>query len=107
MIPETEVIEILGSVTRDQLHIWVRERWVRPAVAADGAAYNAADVARVRLLDMLDNQLELGREAIPVILSLIDQIHDMRAKMQVLDGVIGEQPEDVRMEVLRKALERC
>ncbi len=107
MITEKKVIEIVRTVNPDQLHVWVREQWVRPALGEAEPVYNEADVARVRLLDMLDNQLEVGREAIPVILSLIDQIHDMRAQMQVLSGVIEEQPEDVRMQVLQLALERC
>lgn len=106
MIAEKDVIEIVKTVERGQLRIWVRERWVCPAQGVGEAMYNEADVARIRLLDMLDNQLGLEMGSIPIILSLIDQIHDMRTQMQVLGGVIEDQPEDVRLQVLRLALER-
>ncbi len=107
MITENDVIEIVKTVDRGQLRVWVRERWVCPAQGTEEAAYNEADIARVRLLDMLANELQVGTEAIPIILSLIDQIHDMRAQMRVLDEVISDQPEDIRMQVLRQALDRC
>ena len=99
MITETEILTIVKSVSSRQLRLWVSQEWVRPARSDEALAFNNADLARIQMLDMLHNQLELGDEAIPVILSLIDQIHGLREQMRIVSEAIAEQPERVQIEI--------
>jgi chaperone modulatory protein CbpM len=96
MLREQEVLSVVTSVSDVQLRVWVSEEWVKPAHDGTNPIFNDADVARVRLLDTLINQLEIDHEATPIILSLIDQVHDLRAQMRSMSQAIEGQPDDVR-----------
>lgn len=106
MINEREVLSRIKSVTAVQLRIWVSEEWVRPMRSGAVVVFNDADIARIRLLDMLDNELELGSEAIPIILSLIDQVHDLREQTRIISKAIENQPDDIRMKILEALRKR-
>ena len=103
MVDEVEVLVQIASVSAVQLRIWVSEEWVRPTRNDRGLVFNEADVARVRLINMLYNELEVGEEAIPIILSLIDQVHDLREQMRIISDAIDEQPDEIRSTLLGAA----
>ena len=103
MIDEREVLSKVGGISAVQLRIWVTQEWVRPAQSGAVVVYNEADIARIHLLHLLDNQLDVGPEAIPIILSLIDQVHDLRGQMQIISRAVEAQPDDVRAEILKWA----
>ena len=106
MIDEQEVLSRVKGISAVQLRVWVSEEWVRPAQSGTVIVFNEADLARVQLLHLLDNQLDVGNEAIPIILSLIDQVHDLRGQMRTVSAAIDTQPDDIRAEILKWARER-
>jgi chaperone modulatory protein CbpM len=103
MITEIEILTKVHGVTRSQLRLWVSESWVRPARSGSELVFNDADIARVRLLATLCCDFEVGDEAVPIILSLIDQVHDMQAQMRVIAHAIDAQPDDIRVKILKRA----
>ncbi len=103
MIDQKEILLRVKGVSAIQLDLWVCEHWVRPAHSDGDFAFNDADIARVHLLHTLNNELEVGNEAIPIILSLIDQLHEMRAHMHTIASAIDAQPETVRRKILEQA----
>ncbi len=100
MITEVEILSRVRGVSTDQLHLWIAEEWVRPAHSGDGIVFSEVDIARVRLLATLCKELEVGDEAIPIILSLIDQVHDMHEQMRIIAGAIEAQPDNIRIDIL-------
>ncbi len=106
MIDQKEILIRVKGVSAVQLDLWVCEHWVRPAISGKDLAFNDADIARVHLLHTLNNELEVGDEAIPIILSLIDQLHEMRAQMHTISGAIDAQPKEVRFHILEQARKR-
>jgi chaperone modulatory protein CbpM len=101
---EDDIIVLVEGVSTRQLRMWASEAWVCPTMDVP-AKYSDTDIARVRLLDLLTNQLEVGDEAVPIILSLIDQIHDLRHQMQVVAAAIDAHPGDLSaqlLEIVRK-----
>jgi chaperone modulatory protein CbpM len=54
------------------------------------------DVARVRLLNDLERALDFDDETVPLVLSLLDQIHGLRGELRTLARAIDEQPDHVR-----------
>ena len=103
MISEQDVLAKIKGVTTVQLRFWIAEDWVRPTRKSAANVFNDADIARLGLLHMLTNELEVGSEAIPIILSLIDQVHDLRDQMRIVAGAIEAQPDGIRVELLECA----
>ena len=106
MVDEKEVLSRFTSVSAAQLHVWVSEEWVRPARNDVGLVFNEADVARLQLVSMLHNELDVGGEAMPIILSLIDQLHDLREQMRIISEAIDAQPHETRSKLLEAARKR-
>lgn len=69
------------AITRhDLLKLIVRE-WIRPA-DPERHCFDEEDVARIRLIRVLSEELEVGEPAIPIILNLLDQLHVLRKIME-------------------------
>ncbi len=103
MITEIDILTKVQGITQTQLRLWISESWVRPAHSGKDLVFNDADIARVRLLATLCCDFEVGDEAVPIILSLIDQVHDMQAQMRLIAGAIDAQPDDIRVKILKRA----
>lgn len=95
----TDVIAI-ERIKRQDLQAWIEQRWVLP-VQQDGEWwFDAVDLARVRLVKSLIDDMEIDRETVPILLSLIDQVHHMRARLSQLAAAVGKQPDPVRRAIL-------
>jgi len=102
MITERDVLLRIDRVTAVQLRVWISEDWIKPAQSGRTVVFNDADVARIRLLDLLNNQLDIDSEAIPIILSLLDQVHDLCEQMRIICSAIESQPDVVRTEIRKQ-----
>lgn len=100
---EHEVSAVVGHVTVETLRAWTATGWVRPARAEGRWIFTARDVARVELVRHLTEELELSEEQVPPVLSLIDQLHGVRACLQDILDAVEREPEDVR-DRIRRAL---
>lgn len=98
---EHEAAEALGTVTVAELRVWVAEGLVAPAEGAEGPVFDEVDLARLRLVCELRDACGLDAEAIPVVLSLIDQVHGLRRELRALSRAVEMQPDEVRAEVVR------
>lgn len=93
---EVLVIQTPG-LTRQDLERWIAFEWVRPDGVAGGYGFRAVDVARVRLIQELRDDMQVNEEALPVVLSLLDQLYDLRRRMRELAEALGRtMPEDVQ-----------
>ena len=103
-------IEVLVTqtpgLTRQDLERWIAFEWVRPDGTDGGYGFRAVDVARVRLIQELRDEMQVNEEALPVVLSLLDQLYDLRRRMRELADALGRtMPEDVQ-QTLHDALSR-
>ncbi len=96
---EEQVIARVGSVTVTELRLWQRQGWISPTLDDDGPLFDELDVARIRLVCEMREDLEFDEETIPVLLSLLDQIHGLRRYLKSLAGAVDEQSDDVRRAV--------
>lgn len=98
---ETDVVCEVERLTVRRLRVFVRRGWVLPAAGERGRPeFDEVDVARVRLVCQLKDDMNLSDEAVPVVLSLIDQLHGTRRELKRLARVLDSQPEDVRRQLL-------
>lgn len=99
MTRDQDLVEMIDQLQADMLDRWIALGWVIPVAGATGATFDAADVARVRLICDLVYDFEVGEEGVPVILSLLDQLHDARRMLRVIGAAIDAQPDDVRRQI--------
>jgi len=79
-----------------ELARWIESGWVRPEGEKGRWLFHAIDVARVRLIVEIRHELAIDDEAIPVVLSLLDQIYGLRRELAALCGAVAGQPDPVR-----------
>ncbi len=91
----------LTGLRRQDLERWIANRWVRPDGAADNYLFREIDVARARLILELRDEMEVNEEALPVVLSLLDQLYDQRRRMREL----GDALRQIASEEVRRKLE--
>jgi chaperone modulatory protein CbpM len=68
----------------DDLRRWIAEGYIRPEPAADEWLFEEIDVERVRLILELRDGMRVNEDALPVILSLLDQLYALRRRMKRL-----------------------
>ncbi len=85
---ETLVAQVRG-LRRADVDRWIAQQWVRPDGPAGHYAFQEIDVARIRLIRELRDELQVNEEALPVVLSLLDQLYDMRRRMRDLQEALG------------------
>lgn len=93
----TALFADLGDV---ELISWVERGWVMPETADAGFFFREIDVARVRLIHDLRRDLDIGEDAMPVVLSLLDQIYELRSSLKSILQALQSQPPEVRTQVL-------
>jgi chaperone modulatory protein CbpM len=96
MIGFDAVLRLIGDLQAEELRRWIAERWVRPESEPQGYLFHEVDVARVRLIRELRYDLAIDEEALPVVLSLLDQIYALRRRLARLQAAIEEQPPELR-----------
>lgn len=96
------VIAVLGDLPQPELLNWVDRGWVRPD--ADGALweFHEIDVARARLIRELRRDAAVSEDAMPVVLSLLDQVYDLRCALRRIADALDQQPSEVRTAVLER-----
>lgn len=105
-LTEQMVLTRIRRLTRRDLQHWIREGWVRPAMGATEPVFDEIDVARLRLLCDLRKDMALPADTVPVVLTLIDRLHETRRELRLLVEAVGDQPEDVRRAVISRLRER-
>lgn len=99
-LAERDVVATVRRVELRELRLWVREGWIRPAESERGPLYDELDVARIRLVCDLRKEMSLPTDAVPVVLSLIDQLHGLRREMRGLAEAVERQPDETRQAII-------
>ncbi len=90
-----------------ELHAWVERGWVAPAGRrGPEPLFSDLDVARICLICDLVHDLAVEEDTVPLVLSLLDQVYDLRRQLQALTAAIRQQPDDVRRAILDLLTER-
>jgi chaperone modulatory protein CbpM len=96
MIALEAVLRLIEGVRAAELRSWIEAGWIRPERGRGGYVFHEIDIARVRLVRDLRRDLAIDREAVPVVLHLLDQLYEMRRRLRALDAAIAAQPAPVR-----------
>jgi chaperone modulatory protein CbpM len=86
-----------------ELTDWIERGWVRPEGDAPAWVFQEIDVARVRLIHDLRRGMDIGEDAVPLVLSLLDQVYELRTQLKTVLRAVEAQPSEVR-EAIRTML---
>ena len=86
-----------SDIDRQDLERWILNEWVRPERQSGGFVFQDIDVARVKLIRDLRQDLDIDEEALPIVLSLLDQLYELRRNFRALGDAIAETaPDDLQ-----------
>lgn len=101
MIRESELIAQFTCLEQHVLLAWIEEGVIAPHRDEAGLLFDRVDQARVALACDLHYRMGLETASLPIILSLIDQLHDARRYLKALTRAVSEQPDPVQREITR------
>lgn len=100
-----ELLRLRAGLTSLRVEQWVARGLLRPAGQTGAWQFEQIDVARVRLLAELGDDMGLDQDTVEAVMGLIDQVHTMREQLDLLARAIGQQPTQTR-EAIALALRR-
>jgi chaperone modulatory protein CbpM len=91
----------VAGLRPDEVEQWIGNAWLRAEGSPGDYRFREIDAARVRLIHELRHELGLDDEALPIVLSLVDQLYAARRQMRTLRQAVEETaPDDVRQAIL-------
>ena len=94
------IVALFPDLPEAEVLMWVERGWVRPAQQGEAWTFEEIDVARLRLVRDLRYGMAVAEETMPLVLSLLDQVYDMRHRMRAIARAVETQDEAVRAAVL-------
>lgn len=98
---EAVCVQVPGVVVTE-LTDWIARGWVQPQGEAPEWRFAELDVARVRLVRDLRRDAGIDEGSLGVVLSLLDQVHELRRALASVVGAVETQPEAVRRAILER-----
>lgn len=76
-------LEFLSRTKLDErtLDIWIEEEWLASSELKTERTFSEAEIARVKLISDLIEELGVNVEGVGIILHLLDQVHGLRSVM--------------------------
>lgn len=87
------------TVTAIHIERWVARGMVRRADSTEADALEPIDLARLRLLNELADDLGLDDDTVEAVVALIDQVHTLRTELKLVASAIAEQPPQTRQAI--------
>ena len=101
-----ELVAAIDVLTEQELLRWVEMRWVMPEREDSRYYFSDVDCARVELLCDIRHRLAIDEGAVPVILSLLDQVYGLRRELRVLAEAVAMQPDSARAPIVAELIRR-
>jgi len=101
MIRIDALIAQFPGLEADELSGWVERHWVTPDLDPENIEnetwiFTEIDIARVRLIYDLRHDLDVAEDMVPLMLSLLDQVYDLRSTLKAVNRALAQQPREVR-----------
>jgi chaperone modulatory protein CbpM len=94
------IAALFPDLTQVEVISWVERGWVSPDTNEGGLVFRDIDVARVRLIRDLRQSMDVAEDAMPLVLSLLDQVYELRSRLKSVLRAVETQPRDVQRAVL-------
>jgi chaperone modulatory protein CbpM len=81
------------EVDRMTIETYVEHAWIQPHPGAEGWDFEDIDIARIDLVTHLRRDMDVNDEAMDLVLSLLDQLYDMKSRVRRIRGAVEGRPE--------------
>jgi chaperone modulatory protein CbpM len=99
MMAVDDLLVTIAALQRRDLERWISEELVAPQQIGGSLMFSDMESARVRLICTLTYELDVDDSALPVVLSLLDQLYDTRQRLLSLTRAIKTQDETVQLAI--------
>ena len=99
MVTEDDLVRLLEGLKRDELRRWIEYGWVRADRRGESYVFTEIDCARVRLIRDVHETMEVDEEVVPLVLSLVDQVHTLRHELRAVVRAVHDEPPEVRTRI--------
>ena len=107
MMQYEAVIALFPDLAGSELSRWIDRQWVQPERSErEGWVFYEIDVARIRLIYDLRRTFDMSEELLPIVLSLLDQVYDLRCDLKALTRAVESQPAEIRAAIQAALLTR-
>ena len=104
-----ELLKVSDRLTTVHVERWVARGLLRPSRhpsdRVEAWHFEPIDVARVRLLAELVDDVGFDDDTVEAVVALIDQVHTLRGQLRLVASAIAEQPPETRR-AIAAALQR-
>jgi chaperone modulatory protein CbpM len=98
MMTDAELCALIGRLDLETLRDWVESGLVH-GTGGETLNFDDADVARVRLICELRYDMDVEEASLPLVMSLMDQLYDLRRSVRAISAAISEEPGEVRLRI--------
>jgi chaperone modulatory protein CbpM len=102
MMRATDLIAQNSPLDREELEIWIREELVVAVRDGSELVFTDRECARIRLIRTLRYELEVERDTLPVVLSLLDQLYETRGRFRALAAAVAAEQPAIRDAILAR-----
>ncbi|MBV2180196.1 MAG: chaperone modulator CbpM [Castellaniella sp.] len=75
---------ISANLQEQTLEFWLEQRWLIPDEASSEVLFSECDIARVELIQDLQQNFGVNDAGVELILHLVDQLHGVRQALSLL-----------------------
>ncbi|HYZ40976.1 MAG TPA: chaperone modulator CbpM [Stellaceae bacterium] len=101
MILFEDLLNRLQGLEPRELLQWIENRWVLPERRDQTWVFHDVDVARVELILEIRHDFAVDDEALPLVLSLLDQVYDLRRQLRRMCDALVAQPAEIQNAISR------
>ncbi|MCB1365058.1 MAG: hypothetical protein KDK02_13115 [Rhodobacteraceae bacterium] len=98
-VTEEELVAAVPRLTRTRLLAFVEAELIVPVRSDRGPVYRQIDRARAELACDLAEDFDLHEDALGMVLSLLDQLHGVRAELRAVLGALESERPEVRQRI--------
>ena len=97
MLRAEAVIALFPDLAEAELTAWIERHWIEPEPDEQGAwVFQEIDIARVRLVYDLRRDMAVAEDTVPLVLSLLDQVYELRAQLKSVSRALHSLPEPMQ-----------
>ena len=102
MMSLDELVASLDALRREDLEAWMQCALVAADDVAGTPHFSEMECARVQLICTLHYDMEVEVDTLPVVLDLIDQLHEVRYRLNSMTSAIMQQDDEVRTRIMTR-----
>lgn len=102
MITKAELCARMQGLDMKILNQWIEMGLVEPQQDPSGFLFDEIDEARIALVCDLYYRMGLDHGSLPVVLSLVDQLHHTRHSLRAITTAVSEQSAEVRVAITQR-----